>query len=305
MKICPGGSRQAGHAGGKRENMPRHRKKKTNKEKRNIMYIKRDEIKREKEQILKELEKLEWMEKKFPQGELLCTKNNNRYKWLLKEQNGTSYLPKSKRQVAETLAMKKYYECKKKELTEHLSACEAFLKKMNSEESKSEQLLYHPEYSKLLEKHFLPVNEQLKDWQSADYEKCKKYEENLKIEGTQGKMLRSKSEAIIDMMLYKNRIPFRYEEKLVLDGITIYPDFTIRHPVTGQYYYWEHFGMMDEEDYRNHAFNKMNLYCKNGIIPFVNLIMIFEAQNQPLRIKRVESIIYDYFATESNGSYIR
>ena len=269
------------------------------------MYIKCDEIKREKEQIIKELEKIDCLEKKFPEGELLCTKNNDRYKWLLKEQNGTSYLPKSKRQFAETLAMKKYYDYKKKELKERLSACEAFLKKMKSEESKTEQLLYHPEYRKLLEKYFLPVNEELKDWQNADYERCKKHEENLKIKGTQGKMLRSKSEAIIDMMLYKNRIPFRYEEKLVLDGITIYPDFIVRHPVTGEYYYWEHFGMMDEEGYRNHAFNKMNLYCKNGILPFVNLIMTFETQNQPLSVEKVELVIQEFFSSESNGRYIQ
>ena len=65
----------------------------------------------------------------------------------------------------------------------------------------------------------------------------------------------------------------------MLDGITIYPDFVIRHPVTGEYYYWEHFGIMDEEDYRNHACKKINLYCKNEILPFVNLIMTFETKN--------------------------
>lgn len=166
---------------------------------------------------------------------------------------------------------------------------------MLSMEGKTEQLLYHPEYSRLLENHFIPINEELWRWQNARYESCKKNEENLKIKGTQGKMLRSKSEAIIDMMLYKNRIPFRYEEKLVLDGITLYPDFVIRHPATGEYFYWEHFGMMDDEDYRNHACNKINLYCKNGIIPSVNLIMTFETQNQPLSAERVEMIIQEYF----------
>ena len=66
-------------------------------------------------------------------------------------------------------------------------------------------------------------------------------------------MLRSKSEAIIDMILYKNGIPFRYEEKIVLGDVILYPDFVIRHPKTGDFYYWEHFGMMDDEDYINKA----------------------------------------------------
>lgn len=166
------------------------------------MNIKCDDIKRKKEEIIKELENITCLEKKFPQGELLCTKNNDRYKWLVKDQKGTSYLPKSKREFAEVLAMKKYYAYKKQELKKSLSACEAYLKKMKTEEGKSEQLLYHPEYGKLLDKFFMPLSEELKNWQNAEYEICNKHEENLKIKGTQGKMLRSKSEAIIDMILY-------------------------------------------------------------------------------------------------------
>ena len=156
-------------------------------------------------------------------------------------------------------------------------------------------MLLHPEYRRLLEKHFIPQNEELKKWQSDSYERCKKHEEALVIKGTQGKMLRSKSEAIIDMMLYKSRIPFRYEEKLVLDSVTIYPDFVIRHPATGKYYYWEHFGMMDEEEYRTHACNKIALYCKNGIIPSIQLITTYETKRNPLSAEKVEWIVKEYF----------
>ena len=166
---------------------------------------------------------------------------------------------------------------------------------MSSVEDKAEQLLCHPEYGRLLDKHFIPMNEELMKWQSADYERCKKHEETLIIKGTQGKMLRSKSEAIIDMMLYKNRIPFRYEEKIVLNEITIYPDFVIRNPLTGEYYYWEHFGMMDEEDYMKCACNKIKLYCENGIIPSINLITTFETKRHPLSAGKVECVIQEYF----------
>ncbi|MGN0168972.1 MAG: ATPase [Acetatifactor sp.] len=259
------------------------------------MDIKCNDMKRKKEQISKELDKVYSLEKKFPNGELLCAKNSNHYKWYVKEQEGTFYLPKSKRELAEGLAVKKYYEYKKQELESSLSACDAYLRKMSSLEGKTEQLLYHPEYGRLLEKHFIPKNEELWKWQNDNYERCKKHEEALVIKGTQGKLLRSKSEAIIDMLLYKNKIPFRYEEKLVLEGITMYPDFVIRHPVTGEYFYWEHFGMMDEEDYRNHACNKIKLYCKNGIIPSVNLIMTYETKQYPLGVEKVEWLIQEYF----------
>lgn len=70
------------------------------------MNIKCDEIRRNKKQISKELEKIYCLEKKFPQGELLCSKDGSRYKWFVKDQGGTSYLPKSNRKLAETLALK-------------------------------------------------------------------------------------------------------------------------------------------------------------------------------------------------------
>ena len=254
-----------------------------------------DDIRGTLEQISKELEQIQRFSKKFPQEELLCSKNGSRYKWRIKGKEGTSYLPKSNRKLAENLALKKYYEYKKKELESQFSACNTYLRKMVPTEGKAEQMLLHPEYGRLLKKHFIPRNEELWKWQGENYERCEKHEEALVIKGTQGKMLRSKSEAIIDMILYKNRIPFRYEQKLVLDGITIYPDFVIRHPATGEYYYWEHFGLMDVEDYRNHACDKIKLYCNNGIIPSINLITTYETQRHPLSVEKVEGIVKEYF----------
>ena len=69
-----------------------------------------------------------------------------------------------------------------------------------------------------------------------------------------GHLVRSKSEAIIDMVLYTNQVPFRYECALTLGKTVIYPDFTIRDPSSGKTYYWEHFGMMDQPSYAARTF---------------------------------------------------
>lgn len=268
--------------------------------KRHMMNIKCDDIRRKKEQIIKELDKIYQLEKKFPKGELQCQKNNNHYRWFVKNNEGTSYLSKSEKSLAESLAIKKYYDYKKRELENNIVACDTYLRKMSSVEDKAEQLLSHPEYGRLLDKYFTPMNEELRKWQNESYERCRKHEETLIIKGTQGKMLRSKSEAIIDLMLHKNRIPFHYEEKLVLNEMAIYPDFIIRHPVTGEYYYWEHFGMMDDEDYRECACNKIKLYCENGIIPSINLITTYETKRHPLSVEKVECIIHEYFDVSYN-----
>ena len=156
-------------------------------------------------------------------------------------------------------------------------------------------LLENDGYIELLGKAFGPHSENLEAWMTEEYETNKKYPENLNIKGTQGKYLRSKSEAMIDNVLFRERIPFRYENQLVLDGIVMYPDFTIRHPKTGEYYYWEHFGMMDNPEYASHACRKIKTYCDNGIIPSINLIMTYETSACPIGMERIEQVAEYYF----------
>ena len=56
--------------------------------------------------------------------------------------------------------------------------------------------------------------------------------ENKLYRTSHGDLVRSKSEMMISLLLCQHHIPFHYEEELVLNGVTIYPDFTIRHPIT-------------------------------------------------------------------------
>ena len=53
--------------------------------------------------------------------------------------------------------------------------------------------------------------------------------------------------------------------------------------------------MMDDEDYVNHAYDKLKVYCKNGIIPSINLITTYESKKNPLCAEKVEMIIQEYF----------
>lgn len=245
--------------------------------------------------IKREMSEVEATQRRLPEGKLLCCKNGTRYKWILRQDGISSYLPKRNRELAEKLALKKYCICRLEELKRDLSAQEYYLKKMESVEGKSEALLHHQEWGRLLEGYFQSMDSELQRWQEQDYERNTKYEETLIFRGTQGRMLRSKSEVIIDMLLYENHIPFRYESKLVLGGIEMFPDFTARHPVTGETFYWEHFGLMDDETYRNNACSKIRLYCEYGIVPSINLITTYETKQHPLDVSHVKTIINEYF----------
>lgn len=97
------------------------------------------------------------------------------------------------------------------------------------------------------------------------------------------------------MALYVNKIPFRYECALQLGDTIIYPDFTIKHPVTEKLYYWEHFGMMDNPKYAKNAGEKIQLYISRGMIPSINLITTYETLDNPLSYHEVEKIVSDYF----------
>ena len=130
---------------------------------------------------------------------------------------------------------------------------------------------------------------------NSPYEHNDSYPEQLIHKSLSGNLVRSKSEAIIDMYLYTNKIPFRYECALKLDDVILYPDFTIRHPKTGITYYWEHFGLMDNPSYAKSAFSKLQLYSSHGIIPSIQLITTFESKDSPLDTSLAEKLITHYF----------
>ena len=87
----------------------------------------------------------------------------------------------------------------------------------------------------------------------------------------------------------------RYERLKNLENITYSPDFTIRHPKSGEYFYWEHFGLMDTPGYSKNAFQKLNIYCQHNIIPTINLITTYETKEHPLISQNIENLIQEYF----------
>jgi hypothetical protein len=75
-------------------------------------------------------------------------------------------------------------------------------------------------------------------------------------------MVRSKSEVIISNLLHQEEVDFQYEIRLVAqDGSFYLPDFTLM--VRGETYFWEHLGMVENDEYNNHWKNKKAWYEKH------------------------------------------
>ncbi len=230
----------------------------------------------------------------MPEGKLICAKNTPGYKWYQSNGHTKVYIPKESRRLAEQLAIKKYYSLMLKDLENELLAIQFYLRH-RSPVSKAEQLLTSPEYQNLLAPHFTPQSPDLIEWMNAPYERNPLHPEQCIHKSISGNLLRSKSEAMIDMFLHLNKIPFRYECALSLGETTLYPDFTICHPHTRQIYYWEHFGLMDSPLYAQNTYTKLQLYTSHNIIPTIQLIATYETKEHPLNPKVIENTIEQYF----------
>lgn len=211
--------------------------------------------------------------------------------------NGSSpiTIPKSDRELAQKLALKKYYAYQMKELMHELSIIEYCISSYDKLKVHSSALLENACYKELISSYFESYPSKLNRWITADYEQNKAHPEHLIHNCLSGHLLRSKSEVIIANALYTNKIPFRYECALCLDNIIFFPDFTICHPRTMSIFYWEHFGMMDNQSYADNAYNKLKIFSSQGIIPSVNLITTFETKTNPINSEKVNQIIHDYF----------
>ena len=251
---------------------------------------------KEKEKIEQEIQVLKKQLSQFPEGKIFCCRSGKYVKWFHSDGKKQVYIPKKKRKFAEQLALKKYHILRLKNLEQEKIAIDFYLRHhIEDAESKVHSIVTSPEYQELLSPYFKPISQELSEWMNSPYQKNKRNPEHLTNKTLSGGSVRSKSEAMIDMVLFKSKIPYRYECCLQLDNIEIYPDFTIRHPETGEIYYWEHFGLMDDVNYKKKAFSKLQHYVQNGIIPGIQLITTYETKDYPLSLELIEKIVEYYF----------
>lgn len=242
------------------------------------------------EELKKQIADIDKNLKGLPEGDFICTQSGKYSKWYCNKK----YLPKSEEALAQKLAYRKYLNICRTELEDELKISQRYVKTLS--QNKSEKMLLNSkEMRRLTSTFFTPRNSKFDEWMHMPYDKNPAYPEKLVHKSISGNCLRSKSEALIDMLLFKAKIPYRYECQLIVGKNIYYPDFTIVHPVTGELYYWEHFGQMDNPEYCKKACAKIQEYSMNGIIPSVNLIMTFETKDNPLTSDVIDKIITHYF----------
>lgn len=232
-----------------------------------------------------------------PDGQLKICRNCNRFKWFVLDKDGhKSYIQKNNEHFAIRLALKSYYKRKLKVLYRKKKATDKYLEKMLLEIDEDKRLLIDSEeFSRLVSLGEGEKSDLVESWIKQEYETNPNYSEHLTIRTVNGLYVRSKSEAYIASELADHSIPFRYECKMNICGIDLYPDFTILNPLTEEIVLWEHLGMVDDDNYLNNAFSKIRIYIKAGFIPSKNLILTYETKDEPLDFSIVRGLIKIHF----------
>lgn len=246
--------------------------------------------------VTKQLTEIDAQLNSLPPGFLFISHSKQYFNWYHSDKHIQTYIPKKKREFAQKLAYKKFLSIRRSNLLQEKKAIEAYFKYYPTENAGIDALFDEQSgYKELLIPNFHPISQDLAAWSSATFATNPLHPEHLIHKSLSGNLVRSKSEAIIDALLFQHHIPYRYECQLALSDCFVYPDFTIRHPQTGEFFYWEHFGRMDDPVYCDKAISKLRRYCHHQILPSVNLITTYETRERPITMDAIEQLIQHYF----------
>lgn len=253
-----------------------------------IIYQKLEKRSKQLTKLIKETKK---KLNRLPEGKLICCGN----KFYRSNGHQKTYIKTSDKSLAEKLAVKKYLSALLEDLEKEKSATDMYLRHCPTDKKTDEIFSASDSLQNLLSPYFSPLSKDLDNWMKTPYTTNNTYLEHLTVKVGPNEFVRSKSEGMIAKMLKQYKIPYRYECQLILDDIEHYPDFTIRHPKTGEWYLWEHFGLLEKPKYVRKMLNKLHTYTSNNIYPGINLIVTFETSDKPLTFEMIEWYIQYYF----------
>ena len=238
---------------------------------------------------------LEQLKKLVPEGcRLRAAKHGAGYQYFIRERgceiNG-KYIKKKNRNIAVTLAQIEYDELLLTALQETLEGIKKYKTTLVNDPfiSAFEKLTLGKR--ELVTPPFISDESYILNWKNQQYERLEFKEDFPEYYTRQGLRVRSKSEVIIADMLDEFEIPFLYEKPLCFNSITLHPDFTLLNIKERRELYWEHFGIMDDMDYRNNAFLKIRNYESNGLYQSTSLIWTFETGKYPINTKVIRKMI--------------
>lgn len=234
--------------------------------------------------------------KNAPKGKLYISKSNGSFQFYLagenKEHENTRkkchYLNKSNEKMLQKLCQRDYDELILERLKKEQASIENLINLYTSETNFPLCKMNYAQPVSLCDENYK------NSWQNIAFSKKQQFPEGDYFETSFGLKVRSKSELLIAEMLKQKGIPFRYEMKLPLKDFTVHPDFYCLNVRIRKEFVWEHFGLMDNEEYATNAVEKIYEYAASGYQLGKNLVATFETSKVPLNTKKVMKIIEDF-----------
>ena len=246
------------------------------------------------EQIKRRLEAYEEMKKVLftrlaaaPEGQLII---RHGYYYMIKNEQ-VLYLSVQEKELIKKLAQKAYDEWVLKRINRE-STCLRILLDMNSKRPISWYYNHLQEKRRLLiEPVLLDDDSFCSEWSSLPYQRFKFSSHDSTHFVFHNIRMRSKSELIIAGILRDEGILFRYEYPLEIESAPekqqFRPDFFCVDPQSRREFIWEHFGKMDDLEYRKRAEEKMLAYSFSPIMLKHPFLTTFEDIDTPLDTEEI------------------
>lgn len=235
----------------------------------------------------------------MPTGILATKKNHGKIRYYQragKSDTTGKYLSQKEEKAIRELEEKAYYSDLQKATAKQIEVFSKIEKLLGSIEEPMATYLKIPKARKHLIKPLILdySKSAIRDWDDfPDTVNAQDKKFMFKTKG--GEIVRSKSELIIADRLKAAGIPYHYEYPVnVAKRWVYYPDFTALNVRTGEIYYWEHFGLMDNPSYCEKALAKIENYAAGGITQGNNLIVSMESEKHQLNTQYIDRMISLY-----------
>ena len=237
--------------------------------------------------------------KKAPGGSLRISSSHGCTYYYYRSENSLKETPLRKKDdlsLIQNLARKDYYENLSEEIERELFRIDSLLKIKEKESIANVFIKLHPARQELVKQVEPTLKQRLSLWINMEELQSEPEPGRYFIPTQRGENVRSKNEYIIANALFKHGIPYKYEFPYkAVNGRILHPDFYVFNRTTGQEFYWEHFGMMDNPEYViNSMMYKINLYKMDDIIIGKNLIATFSGGKYEFSESDADQMIETY-----------
>ena len=217
----------------------------------------------------KRLQDIRLQMKSLPPGDLLFARKNQKYYCVQKIRDQRCGIT-GDRELVQNLALKRYLEKERDLLQKNLILLNKVLDSCENTDFETIMQKLPPGFRQL-PRNYYRVKKKKKSYRRDPY-----HPEHLIYKTNGGEAVRSKFEQSIGNALESYGIEYTYDEGVIIESRCYYADFIITCR-DGTKIIWEHFGLIDADDeYREHALQRMKDYRKNGYYQWRNLIYTFE-----------------------------